>query len=383
MTVLHQLWIASVLAAAAFFAAGAMFAAVRHRRGAGASAASPEQPDASELTALRQRVGQAEAALAQLRTAEQQARGAEHKAREEVSALRQALEAQQQSKAAAARTVMDAGRGDAEAKAEVVSLQRKLAAAEAALGAEQARARRAEATAHAAAEPLGGELAQQAQELQRRLADVERSLSERSGQLRDAMSQVELLKSRASEADALRAEYLRLRTQANEMEFLSKEVERLSEALKSAQSLALGGQARAPRQVRAAEATSGSITDALSGALARFNGPQMRSIAIADNVGFPISSQGDDGLELAAYAALLHDVAQRAKQFLPMATPASVEMIDEQGARVTVWPFDVAGDRLLLVNLAVAATEHDRVEAMLSDVAAILAPAKFESQTSA
>ncbi|HRC58466.1 MAG TPA: hypothetical protein PKU97_21240, partial [Kofleriaceae bacterium] len=226
------------------------------------------------------------------------------------------------------------------------------------------------------------ELSHQAQELQGRLGDVERALAERSTQLRDAMSQVELLKSRASEAEALRAEYVRLRTQANEMEFLTKEVERLSEALKSAKSLALGGQQRAPRESHAVGGAPGSITDALSASIARFNDPQMRSIAIADNVGFPISSQGDDGLELAAYAALLHDVAQRAKQFLPMANPASVEMVDEHGARVSVWPFDVAGDRLLLVNLAVAATDNERVEAMLAEVAAILSPAKFEGQAS-
>ena len=209
-----------------------------------------------------------------------------------------------------------------------------------------------------------------------RLATAERELTERTAQLREAASQLDVMKARISDAEAMRTEYVRLRTQANEMEFLGKEVARLKDELRAAKSLAIGGVKKIPpRAVKpAASAATGSITEALAGAIERFSDPKMRSIAIVDKVGFPVSSSGDDGAELAGYVALLHDVATRASQFLPIALPASIEVIDEHGARISVWPFDVADERLLLANLGVGATEATRVERMLSEVVGILAP---------
>lgn len=211
--------------------------------------------------------------------------------------------------------------------------------------------------------------------LQDRLATAERELGERTAQLREASTQLELMKARISDAEAMRSEYVRLRTQANEMEFLGKEVARLKDELRTAKSLAIGGVTKVPRAVKpAGSGETGSITDALSGAIERFSDPKMRCIAIADKVGFPVSSYGDDGAELAGYAALLNDVATRATQFLPVAMPASIEMVDEHGARISVWPFDVADERLLLANVGVGATDANRVERMLSEVVGILAP---------
>lgn len=212
-----------------------------------------------------------------------------------------------------------------------------------------------------------------------RAIELERQLLERTGQLREVGSQLELLRSRAGEAEALRAECVRLRTQANETEYLSKEVERLSAALHSARSAALGGTARSRRPTPAAQPASGSTADALAGAISRFSDPQTHGIAVADAKGFPISAQGEDGVELAAYAALLAEAAGRAQKLLPMAAPISVEVVDERGARVAVWPFEVGGDALLLVRLSVAATEQERIDAALSEVSSILAPAPLES----
>lgn len=355
MSLIQQLWIGSVLAAISFFFAGVLTGRLRERR---LGAAATHAGDSAALA-------QARAELAELRASEARA--------SEVARAAQAEAAQ----LAASRVAMPArGANDAQ---ELEALRRKLAETEAALGAEQARARHAEQRGA----PASGQLTHQAQELQGRLGDVERLLAERSTQLRDAISQVELLKSRASEADALRAESVRLRTQANEMEFLTKEVERLSEALRSAKSLALGGQARPPRPARPAEVQAGSTSEALAGAIARFTDAHVRGVAIADNAGFPIASHGEDGIELAAYAAMMHDVAQRARQFLPLAGAASIELLDEQGARVTVWPFDVSGDRLLLASLAVQPTDPERVETALAEVAGILAPGTFGAQSSA
>jgi TolA-binding protein len=216
-----------------------------------------------------------------------------------------------------------------------------------------------------------------------RLREAERVLGERTAQLREAGTQLAQLKTRIDDAEAMRTEYLRLRTHANEMEFLTKEVDRLHHELQAARSIALGGTPRPTRPTRTVRpapggATNGatrSITDALASAIERFRGPQMRSIAIADKLGFPVSSYGDHGVELAAYAALLSDAAGRANQFLPVAVPASIEVLDEHGARVTVWPFNLGDDRLMLVNLSVGTTEASRVDVMLDDVIAILGPA--------
>jgi len=229
------------------------------------------------------------------------------------------------------------------------------------------------------AERARDELAAADPKLQNRLATADRELAERTAQLREAATQLELMKARISDAEAMRADYVRLRTQANEMEFLTKEVARLKEELRSAKSLAIGGIKKVPRATKPPAVATGSITDALSGAIERFSDPKMRCIAIADKVGFAVSSYGDDGVELAGYAALLNDVATRATQFLPVATPASIEMIDEHGARITVWPFDVADERLLLVNLGVGATDAHRVEHVLSEVVGILTPSAAPS----
>jgi hypothetical protein len=385
MTATQQLWFASLVGAAVFFAAGAIVARARSAR-----AGAARQPGAGALPGATPGAQQAEAALGQLQHGEREAREAARQAREEAATLRRQLdEAHQASRSPAVRddgNAAELARAAQTARAELATVQRQLASAEAARVAAEATASAAEAARKSAesalrrADAAGSSMSPEAQE---RMREADRVLAERSGQLREAMSQVEWLKSKVNDAEALRAEHTRMRTQVHEMEFLTKEVERLREALKSAKSIALGGTRQPPRAANPdGPVTTGSITEALAGAIDRFQGPQMRSIAIADAVGFPVSSQGDDGLELAAYAALLNDVASRANQFLPVATPASIEMIDEHGARISVWPFDVGGDRLLLVNLAVGATDAARVEGMLSDVTAILAPSAPQSQGS-
>jgi hypothetical protein len=211
--------------------------------------------------------------------------------------------------------------------------------------------------------------------LEGQLRDAETSATARAAQLRDAMSQLELARARVSEAESMRADYVRLSTQVNEMEFLRGEVERLTVELKAAKAIALGVRRPPSIPTPLGSRPPGSTTAALSSAIARFNDPQMRSIAIADRSGFPVSTHGEDAVELAAYAALLYEVGARANQLLPLTAPGSIEVVDEHGARVAVWPFDVADDRLLLVNLAIGATDRRRVQGMLSDVAGILGPA--------
>jgi hypothetical protein len=77
---------------------------------------------------------------------------------------------------------------------------------------------------------------------------------------------------------------------------------------------------------------------------------------------------------LAAYAALLIEAASRADDFLPIATPTTIEIRDDRGTCVSVWAFEVESERLLLANLAVSPVDAARVQATLAEVTSILAP---------
>ena len=175
--------------------------------------------------------------------------------------------------------------------------------------------------------------------LEERLAHVEHALAARTTQLLEASSEIE-----------------RLRAQV------------------SAETLIDAGDAEAIPHDAGSKSAAGSITEALSRAIARFSDPKMRCATVVDEAGFLVSSPGDGGVELAGYAALLNDAANKAAQFLPVTAPASIELIDEQGARISVWPFHVDDARLLLVKLGIGATEERRVQRVLSEVIGILKP---------
>jgi hypothetical protein len=173
----------------------------------------------------------------------------------------------------------------------------------------------------------------------------------------------------------LRGEYVRLRTSVSEASFHKSEVARLEERIRTMQRDAIAPPRRQPRSSQQpATRSSGTVADSLSAAIERFADANTRSIAIADTIGFPLASSGDDGGSLAAYAALLVESANRATELLPITAPTTIELIDERGARVSVWTFEVEHERLLLVNLAVAPVDQRRVDVALADFATILAP---------
>lgn len=208
---------------------------------------------------------------------------------------------------------------------------------------------------------------------------VERELAARSTNIREIVGENDRLQRRLADAEALRSEYVRLRTTITDSEFLKSEVARLQEELRQVKVAALTGpSALQPR--RQARGCSGmpaaprSISESLAWTIERFADTTTRGSAIADTLGFPLASTGDDGVALAAYGALVMETANRAKQFLPLAAPRSIEIVDERGARVTAWTFDVEGEPLLLVNLAVGEVDRRRVEATLADLSEILAP---------
>lgn len=226
----------------------------------------------------------------------------------------------------------------------------------------------------AAATRARDEHAQRVRELDTRVAEQARAH-------RDLVTEAERLRGRVADAEALRADYVRLRTATDDREFLRGEVARLQAEVRELRKVALAARpqpARAPARASHPPPMPGvaptSIGESLVGALVRSAGPATRASAVADPLGFPLAATGDDGQALAAYAALLLEAATRASQFLPVARPASVEVIDERGARIAAYTFDVDADRLVLVDLAVGATDTSRISSTLAELATILTP---------
>ena len=127
-------------------------------------------------------------------------------------------------------------------------------------------------------------------------------------------------------------------------------------------------------------ATGRPIGESLSGVIERFATAGTRSVTVADRQGFPLASNGADGVALAAYAALVHEAAGRASEFLPVGAPAVVEIVDERGVRVAVWSLEVESERLMLAHLAVSAVDTTRLETTLGELGKILAPARREER---
>ena len=344
MTAMHLFWLASIAGALLFFAAGAAMVALRRRPVVVTAPARPirdeprdEPRDDQEIATLRARLAHAEAA----------ARDAE--------ALRTRADGAQVASHALERLHRELGTAEEKARhlTKVVD--------------------RSRSDALAAAREL--------EQSQGRVRELEAQLAERTQAMRELSSKNEQLAGRIADAEGLRADYVRLRTTATESEFLKSEVVRLEEALKESKIAALGAATRSRAPVRHARGSiripnvpGRPIGESLATVMDRFADAGTRSIAIADTLGFPLASHGEDGVSLAAYAALLIESANRAKQFLPVGRTSAIEIVDEHGARISVWTFDVEPDQLLLADLAVSPVDPNRVDHALAELATILAP---------
>ena len=345
MTPLQQIWIASLAGAVLFFLAGAAAAALRAR-------GKHVAPVAERPVFMREAIATPPA----LDTGElERAKHAEH-------AARQDLERSKQAELAARQDVERAKHAEQVARNDLE------------------RSRKAEHGARQALERTKqGELVarRELEDHEQRLREVEAQLADKTQTVRDLAADNDHLKGRVNEAEALRAEYVRLRTATTEVAYLKSEIARLESELQASKVRALGGRARirpARGSVPAIGAGPRPIGESLAAAIERFSASGTRSVAIADRVGFPLAASGDDGHPLAAFAALLFEAAGRASQLLPVAAPATIELTDRSGARISVWTFDVGHDGLMLVELAVSPADSARVDAALADCASILAP---------
>jgi hypothetical protein len=226
-------------------------------------------------------------------------------------------------------------------------------------------------------------------QLDSKLRDVERQLADKTATARDLSTENEQLKGRLRDADALRAEYVRLRTATTDSEYLKSEIARLEHELRRARVDALGArgaQAR-PRPARGTDRQKSSgerpISESLALIIEKFADAGTRSSALGDTQGFPLASMGNEGVALAAYAASLFESASRAKEYLPIGAPTTIELVDANGVHVSVWSLEVEAERLMFANLAVSPVDAKRVEATLGDLSQILSPSTRLEQTSA
>jgi hypothetical protein len=210
-------------------------------------------------------------------------------------------------------------------------------------------------------------------------ASFARERARAQARIRDLSTENEHLKGRVRDADGLRADYVRLRTAATESDFLRSEVARLERELREVRVNEFADRRTIPvarpargssRQLTVAEPTIG---ESLARAIERFADAGTRSSALADPQGFPLATIGADGHALAAYAAHLYESASRAKDYLPVSAPKSIEIVDANGVRVSLWSLDIETDRLVLANLAVSPVDPGRIEATLGDLIQILA----------
>ncbi|NVB81957.1 MAG: hypothetical protein HOV81_26485 [Kofleriaceae bacterium] len=221
-------------------------------------------------------------------------------------------------------------------------------------------------------------------QVEAKLRDIERQLADKTAAVRDLSTENENMKGRLRDADALRAEYVRLRTATTDSEYLKSEIERLEKELRRARVDALGART-APTRPRPARGTdrqntSRPISESLAMAIERFADADTRSSVLGDTQGFPLASSGSEGVALAAYAAALFESASRAKEYLPIGAPTAIELVDANGVHVSVWSLEVETEHLVFANLAVSAVDSKRVEATLGDLTQILAPSRPAEQ---
>jgi chromosome segregation ATPase len=221
-------------------------------------------------------------------------------------------------------------------------------------------------------------------QVEAKLRDIERQLAEKTATVRDLSTENENMKGRLRDADALRAEYVRLRTATTDSEYLKSEIARLEKELRRARVDALGART-APARPRPARGTdrqnaSRPISESLAMAIERFADADTRSSVLGDTQGFPLASCGSEGVALAAYAASLFESASRAKEYLPIGAPTAIELVDANGVHVSVWSLEVETEHLVFANLAVGAVDSKRVEATLGDLTQILAPSRPSEQ---
>jgi hypothetical protein len=117
-----------------------------------------------------------------------------------------------------------------------------------------------------------------------------------------------------------------------------------------------------------------STEHALNEVLARLGATKgMRAVALADDMGLLLAGVGDAQGSLAAYGALLRQIAGRAREYLPLGGFHRVEVEDEQHAIVSACPLSIHDAELALITLTTGSPPTDtQVSRVLRDAASVI-----------
>jgi hypothetical protein len=121
-------------------------------------------------------------------------------------------------------------------------------------------------------------------------------------------------------------------------------------------------------------AASPSTEHALNAVLARLGAAQgMRAVALADDLGLLLAGVGEAQGSLAAYGALLRQIAARGREYLPIGAFHRVEVEDVHHAVVSACPLSIHDAELSLVTLTTGSPPTDtQVSRVLRDAASVI-----------
>jgi hypothetical protein len=227
-------------------------------------------------------------------------------------------------------------------------------------------------------------------DLERLRAD-NRALREESGLLRqhqDASRMLEQLQSahrklrlewelsarRVEELTAEREELVALRSDAEQQRHLDQEVKELRrhERILYAQIYGLGQTPQtqvsdAPREV----AMTGTRAAEIEADIASLLSLGQRTVVLADHQGFPVASGGESSPQdgLAAFTALVGDVARRAETLLPLGSVQWVQVVDRNRTQVSCRLFQCGPEAFTLATLGQSAVDPNAMDGVVVQVA--------------
>lgn len=225
-----------------------------------------------------------------------------------------------------------------------------------------------------------GALQARTQEVERENAELERGLM----QYEALASEAESLRKAASERDALRMEMQALhqrleasdavRSENDRLRMLGVDNDRLRVRLEEAENRVAEFQAmglmRLPKPQAELPASASSLEDVVRPLAVD---PNARSTVVADDLGFPIVGYGEHQESLAALCGLLVDLDRNAQRLLPLGGITKITLHAEHGALVSACRWPDADVTLTLATLTAGpGPEPGRLETVLGQVASTL-----------
>lgn len=191
------------------------------------------------------------------------------------------------------------------------------------------------------------------QQLQSDIEEVQEKYEEGKSLLRSVYAENELLRGKVFVGEQRQTEVMELRTQLTTAQSNEEQIAELTQQVAGlkAQNIAVAAPlASSPIQVDSnLESTTRERLHGVIDFLVQKS--KGNAIVIADDLGLPIVTQGDHGLELAALGSMVSAFALKAHDLMPVGKADHVDFVDKNGTSISFWPFRVDTDELLLITL--------------------------------